>query len=275
MIGTVRGVPLEGEWTNEEVHAIHSALDQLPPAWVEENSLLRRFVRQPKLENAPEDAPGHSKYEPETGSIVLFDKGVYHGEKIDSEQFRRSIYHELAHTILRGNPTLLDEWEASTGGDGFVDAYARTGPEEDFADSFSEFFIQPDRTEQAVPLKAEFLARLFVTAQGEEKQAMAFIDGFLDELVKTGAPRIQGALLSRLGARLGRPMAIAGLAGGTAALAGHSSGRKKGLSEGSAGMEEGMGQAYQMGVQRGALLMRNAIVEQMHRGSAGAAAPSK
>ncbi len=155
----IRGIDLVGEWKPDEVKEATSILAPLPKAFVELNPHFKVLERRPVLTDAPPSAPGHSKYEPESGTIVVFDKGVYHGSRIDPEQFRRSVYHELAHAIVRGNPDLLSRWSAETQHDGFVDDYARTSPEEDFADTFSECLIHGDRVRQAVPVKAAFIRK--------------------------------------------------------------------------------------------------------------------
>jgi len=163
----LRGIELAGKWTADELKELEQILRPLPRAWVELNLHFKRLERRPVLEDAPPGAPGHSKYEPETATIVVFDKGVYYGRQIDPEQFRRSVYHELAHAIVRGTPDLLARWTKATSGDGFVDEYAKTSPEEDFCDTFSETIIHGDRTAKAVPHKAAFVRELFTRASFE------------------------------------------------------------------------------------------------------------
>lgn len=160
----VRGVELEGKWSTEEVNELAKIFEPLPQQIVEDNPNLRAIIRRPVLLDAPPDAPGHSKYEPAQGAIVVFDKGVYHDGQIDHEQFRRSVYHELAHSLHHENDELLERWENETRGDGFVDDYAKTSPAEDFADTFSEYFIDGKATERAVPKKVAFIRRLITQA---------------------------------------------------------------------------------------------------------------
>jgi hypothetical protein len=272
----IRGLRLLGNWDRAELRELTKILAPLPAQWVEHNPCLKAIARQPVLTNAPPDAPGHSKYEPRSYTIVVFDKGVYHGEEINPEQFRRSVYHELAHTLLRDNRELLGRWQAKTRHDDYVDDYARTGPEEDFADSFSEFLIHPDKAREAVPSKFRFLQKLLADARGE-KIAM-FLDGFSDEMTKIGAG--MGALRSMLAKATGRVgkgatartpgsmsvgkgLLMAGGAGGVGAVAGMGKGKKQGLEAGTQNMDEGMRQAYQLGIRRGAIAMRQAIVNQM------------
>lgn len=163
----VRGLELDGGWTAEEVRELHRILAPLPESFVEDNQNLQTIIRRPVLQDAPPNAPGHSKYEPDQAAIVVFDKGVYHDGQIDPEQFRRSVYHELAHSILKGRPELLEEWKVRTRGDGFVDDYAKTSPEEDFCDTFSEYFIDR-RTRNAVPRKAEFMRDMITNLKTED-----------------------------------------------------------------------------------------------------------
>jgi hypothetical protein len=160
----LRGVDLIGNWNDAEIRELRKIFSALPRKFIEGNLNLKMISREPKLLDAPPEAPGHSKYVPETGTIVVYDKGVYHGDRIDSEQFRRSVTHELAHSIVRGEPHLLEMWTRTTAGEGFVDDYAKTSPEEDFADTFSEYCIDADKTERAVPLKAKFVRHLFTSA---------------------------------------------------------------------------------------------------------------
>ena len=205
----VRGLELEGRWSTAEVTELQRFLSPLPARWLEENPNLRAIVRRPVLEDAPPSAPGHSKYEPAGGAIVVYDKGVYDGDRIDPEQFRRSVFHELAHTIVRTNPRLLAAWTASTDGAGFVDEYAKTSPEEDFADTFSEYLIDSAATRKAVPPKAEFLRCMIEQSnQPQEKSAMPmnFMHGFQDELVKVASPGV-GRLARMM--RFGKPAAAA------------------------------------------------------------------
>lgn len=160
----IRGVELRGEWTAREVTEATKILAVPPRAFIEANSGFKVLERQPVLLDAPPTAPGHSKYDPNSSSIVVYDKGVYDGDRIDPEQFRRSIYHELAHAIVRDNPAVLAEWTASTRNDGFIDDYAKTSPEEDLADTFSEFLIDAKRATRAVPIKAAFVRRMLTRA---------------------------------------------------------------------------------------------------------------
>jgi hypothetical protein len=264
-VSKIRGITLQGTWSPEEHAHLGHILAPLPAAWLEENPYIKQFVRRPVLTDGPPDAPGHSKYEPTGGSIVVFDKGVYHGEKIDPEQFGRSVYHELAHTLLRLHPDLLDRWTGQTRGDGFVDQYARTGPDEDFADTFSEFFLHTERVGRGFPRKAGFIRRLLAEAT-EEKIAMEFMNAFADELTKTAAGplgELGGMAIRGLRGPVGKGVLAAGAAGGGGLALGASKGREKGMMEGTAQMDEGMRAAYTMGVRRGAQAMYQQIATQM------------
>ena len=262
----IRGLTIDGKWTPEEVAELQLALAALPHSMVEDNPCLHSIIRRDVLTNAPPEAPGHSMYNPESGSIVVFDKGVYHGDQISPEQFRRSIYHELAHSLLQSDDALLQRWVSSTKGDGFVDEYATSSPDEDFADTFSEFFLHRKQLEKIAPTKAEFINALL---EPQEKVAMAHISGFLDELVKLGAPGLPPSLMARLAGKvpgLGRTAALAGGVGiGTYLLGkrkGKEQGETQGVEEGMQGADQGMQQAYAAGVQRGAAAMRAALARQ-------------
>ena len=231
----VRGIELQGNWREPEVRELHSVLAPLPRDWIENNPSFRRLVRQAVLTNAPPEAPGHSKYEPELGAIVVFDKGVYHGGKLDPEQFRRSIYHELAHSIIRRNPELLKAWITCTRGDGFVDDYAKTSPDEDFADTLSEFFIHNGATGKVVPKKAAFLQSLL--NQAEEKVAMSMLHAFADELTKVANKGETMKKLLEMTKRFGASTAgkaTMGAAGGAGLgmLGGHELGETAGYEKG-------------------------------------------
>jgi len=247
-VTAVRGISLRGSWKPEELEELDDVLAPLPSAWVEENPSFRILAREPVLRNAPPEAPGHSKYEPQLGAIVVYDKGVYHGGKLDPEQFRRSIYHELAHSIIRSNPQLLKQWGAETDGDGFVDDYAKTSPEEDFADTLSEFFIHNRETVKLVPRKAAFLERLLNETQ--EKVAMHFMNAFADELVKTA--NVKSLLARAARSNLGK-LSIGGGIGGMAGLyAGEQAGEEKGYQSGTKDMTTVARYAHQRGMQDGA-----------------------
>jgi hypothetical protein len=231
----VRGIELLGGWREPEVRELRRVLAPLPRDWVENNPSFRQLVRRAVLTNAPPEAPGHSKYEPELGAIVVFDKGVYHGGKLDPEQFRRSIYHELAHSIIRRDPQLLRAWTECTRGDGFVDNYAKTSPDEDFADTLSEFFIHNGATTKVVPAKASFLRHLL--EQAEEKVAMSMLDAFTDELTKIAS---KGETMKKLlemtrrfgGSTAGKATMGAAGGGGLGLIGGHELGETAGYKEG-------------------------------------------
>lgn len=275
----IRGIDLVGDWSEPEVRELAKILAPLPESIVEDNPNFRSIHRRPVLTDAPPSAPGHSKYEPLRGSIVVFDKGVYHGSRIDPEQFRRSVYHELAHAIVRCFPSILRDWGNSTQGDGFVDDYARTSPEEDFADTFSEFLIHQKRTFEAVPRKAAFVSVLLSHLRSfkQEKVAMHFLRGFTDELTKTAAPGIgrlsrvmrmarRGEHAAASGARgmsLGKGLAIAGgSAAGAGALGeilGARHGKKKGYEEGTSDTMDVAQRARQLGRREGVMAYHEAL----------------
>ena len=302
----VRGLSLVGTWTAEEVAELESALSAIPAAWVEKNDHLHNLVRSEVLRDATPDAPGHSMYDSKSSSIVLFDRGVYHGDQLDKKQFRRSLYHELAHTLLE-DESLLTRWCSDTKGDGFVDEYAKTDPREDFADSFSEFFINHRAMKQVAPIKVAFIADLIESAgQQREKIAMSLVDiyeqisahdteylekaatekvaaeerdaagrimarGFADELQKIANPQAQ-SLLSKLrgkGPAITKALAIGGTVGGGAYMVGKKKGESEGVMEGMDGLDEGMKHAYQLGVERGAQAMQEAIMAKAQSAAGG------
>lgn len=278
----VRGLELEGRWTPAEVAELQRFLAPLPARWLEENPNLRTLVRRPVLEDAPPSAPGHSKYEPAEGAIVVYDKGVYDGDRIDPEQFRRSVFHELAHTIVRTNPRLLAAWTASTAGAGFVDEYAKTSPEEDFADTFSEYLIDHVATRKAVPPKAAFVrCMLEQSSQPQEKKAMPmnFMRGFQDELVKVASPG--AGRLARM-MRFGRPAAqtapsagrgvakmlgLGAAAGVGGAALGSSKGKQKGYDEGTNDVMEVAQKARMLGRKEGVMAYHTALQERLRGGA--------
>lgn len=261
-----REIELSGNWKPAELREVRKIFAPLPRAWVENNPNFLVLARGSVLRNAPPDAPGHSKYEPQLGAIVVYDKGVYHDGKLDSEQLHRSVYHELAHAILRSQPRLLKEWVASTNGDGFVDEYAKTSPEEDFADTFSEFFIHHGAAKKAVPRKAEFLRALL--AKTEDKVAMDFMNAFADELTKTagaegGLKKILQAA-SRFGkSGLGKGT-MGAVGGGTAAgTIAYKKGGETGFEEGTAGARRYGRMQRQIGQREGGMAMYNYIRQRM------------
>jgi len=274
----IRGVELEGKWSPQEARHLLAMLKPLPSAWLEQNPHIKSIIRRPVLINAPPEAPGHSKYEPKLGAIVVFDKGVYHDGKIDPEQFRRSVYHELAHAILKHDPSLVLEWSESTKGDGFVDDYAKTSPEEDFCDTFSEFFIHNEKTKEVVPRKAQFMQDLLDRAQ-REKVAMNFISGFGDELVKMARPSM-GRLAQMVGRRaaqgrtpgkmsVGKGLLVAGATGAAGAEVGRRRGRKSGYESGSKDVMDVAQQARMIGRREGVLAYHRALMQHRRQAASG------
>ena len=264
----IQGVEARGSWTEREINLAERFLSPLPPAWLANNPNLRAIIRRPVLPDAPPEAPGHSKYDRTEGAIVVYDKGVYHRDRIDPEQFRRSIFHELAHSILEGDPTILDRWGAQTSGDAFVDEYAKTSPEEDFCDTFSEFLIFPEKTQRVVPRKWRFLYNLMQQARSQEKVAMHFLNAFTDELTKVAAS--SGAMhglmdLARraIGSNVGKGAIVGtgGLIGGGAI--GLSKGRRKGYDEGTGDVGMVAQKAMAIGRQQGAQIGYQYAMQQM------------
>jgi len=258
----VRGIALVGGWTPEEKKVIPEILGPMPDAWLKDNPFISRIIRKPTLLNAPKTAPGHSKYEPQNRSIVVFDKGVYHDGKIDLEQFRRSVCHELAHAILELHPKLLSKWTIATKNDDYVDDYAKTSPEEDFADTFSEFFIDPKKTRSVVPRKANFVQKLLSLSRGgEEKIAMFNIASFADELTKTA---ISGSALKDMLSKAVRSPAtkgvgLAGAGAGGGAIVGHEMGEGTGLKQGRKNVRTVAVQARKIGRREGVMMYHQAL----------------
>lgn len=272
----LRSLTLAGDWRPREVEELVRILSPMPQAWIEKNPHCRAIIRRDVLRDGPPEAPGHSKYEPSIGAIVVFDKGVYHGDEIDPEQFRRSVYHELAHSIVRGSPGLLHQWHAATNDSGYVDDYAKTGPEEDFADTFSEFFIHNGETAKRVPAKAQFIHRLLNQAS-REKVAMSFLNGFSTEIVKTARPSIKALLsaITRRGAEtgaggigrlgLGKGLLMAGGAGAGGAILGSRKGREKGYEEGTDDVMDVAKRARMIGRREGVMAYHRALMQQRAR----------
>lgn len=256
----LRGLTLQGRWAPEEIKHLRKILSPIPANWLEENPHVQALVRQDVLQNGPSSAPGHSQYIPGKGAIVVYDKGVYHAgsSRIDEEQFARSIYHELAHAVLRRFDWMSD-WNRETKSDGFVDEYAKTNATEDFADTLSEFFIDQGKTELAAPRKAAFIRDRLA----REKVAMASFEGFADEIEKIarfgGLPR---GLLGR-GLPRGLKLGLVGGAGAGTYAIGKGKGRRQGQAEGAHGTRQVAQRAYKMGVMRGAVAMRTHILKRM------------
>ena len=271
----VRGLDLLGRWKPAEVAHLRKILAPMPEEWIEDNANLKSIIRRSVLTDAPPSAPGHSKYEPVIAAIVVFDKGVYHGGEIDPEQFKRSVCHELAHTIIRSKPGLLKRWSAKTRGDGFVDEYAKTSPEEDFCDSFSEFFIHSKKTHDVVPKKANFI-KVLLDGSGREKVAMHFLNGFTDELTKTaGSMSALAKMMKRTGGGSGsssrkaalKGLAVAGGAGTVGAVAGSRGGKKKGYDEGTSDVMGVAQKARQLGRREGVLAYHQALMKSRGAGA--------
>ncbi|MBP9824080.1 MAG: hypothetical protein KBF21_07650 [Thermoanaerobaculia bacterium] len=276
----LRGLELVGSWPAAELAELEKIVADLPPAWVEGNPNFRFLVRRPVLENAPASAPGHSKYEPALGAIVVFDKGVYDDDRIDPEQFRRSIFHELAHSLVRSDAQLLVAWTAARGNGGFVDEYAKTSPEEDFADTFSEYLIDPVATRKAVPPKAEFIRGMLERSSAQqEKVAMNFMRGFANEIVKTAAPGAgRLAKMMRFGRQakpdlkpasrgIGKMLALGGGAAVGGAALGARKGKEKGYDEGTSDVMDVAQKARMLGRKEGVMAYHQALQERLRSSS--------
>lgn len=283
----IRGVPVFG-WNSLELGLLERALSPIPDKWLKHNRLLSGIAREPELLNAPPDAPGNSKYNRDNGSIVVFDKGVYDDRGFNWNQFRRSIYHELAHTLIDNDPTLIQRWLQETDGDDFVDEYAKTSPDEDFADSFSEFLIHQDKMKELVPRKWEFIDSM-TRSERMEKEAMTnFMNGFVDEMSKTAGLKSLVARLGSKGAKgakgaasaagrsskprvpgkvgIGKALLLAG--GGTAAgatVAGKK-GKKKGYEEGTSDVMSVAERARSIGRREGVMAYHNALLARQKGG---------
>jgi len=264
----VRGIRLLGKWGADEERLLARMLAPLPSHWLEGNESLESITRRPVLINAPPGAPGHSKYDPAARTIVVYDKGVYHHGRIDPEQFRRSVLHELGHSILENDASILDRWSDETAGDGFVDEYAKTSPAEDFCDTFSEFFIFHKKTKQAVPRKWRFLHDLMQQARPQEKVAMNFISAFNDELTKVAAsPKAWGGIANLARRFLSSGAGKGAIAVGAGALGGGALGLAKGKRSGYDAGTEDVGavaqKALQIGRQQGAQIGYQYALQQL------------
>jgi hypothetical protein len=274
----VRGIQLQGHWTPDELAAVRRTLDPIPAPWLEKNPSVLSIIRQDALQGAPASAPGHSKYDQSRRAIVVFDKGVYHAgsRRIDEEQFKRSVLHELAHTLLLRFPEWIKRWGSETKNDGFVDEYAKTNPDEDFADTFSEFFIQPNETKRKAPKKYAFISDRLTQAQ-RDKVAMVNLNSFSDEVFeKVARFGLPGGLLGKAGKMpRGIKMGLLGGAGAGAYAHGQSKGRKRGVAEGTAATNMVAQRAYKVGVMRGAVAMRQHILDRMNKTMGAGSSSSK
>lgn len=273
----VRGLTIAGKWTDFEAKKLEEALAPMPREWIELNPRLRAVHREASDASAPPDAPGHAKYDKGNASIVVFDKGVYDGDRFDWNQFRRSIYHEIAHTLIDNDPSLIQRWIHQTSNDGFVDEYAKTSPEEDVADTFSEFFIHRDKLKKLVPIKFEFINSLLRSKRQMEKESMSnFIHGLSEELTKTAkvgrilkmlAGRSAGAAVRTPGKiGVGKAMLAAGAGTAGGALIGKKKGKRKGYEEGTSDVMSVAERARAIGRREGVMAYHNALLKQQKGG---------
>jgi hypothetical protein len=152
-------VELLGNWYDEELHELNNVLSKLPDKLVRNNGNLLSVGRAPKILNAPPSAPGHSMYKPNVqkhgksrGSLVIFDKGVYDRQgNLDSKLFGKSILHELSHSFDVRIPEVF-------GKPPFITDYACRSPEEDWAESFAEHFLNQEILKNRAPAKAKAIA---------------------------------------------------------------------------------------------------------------------
>lgn len=152
----VYGVKLLGNWSSEELDALHAVLRQLPPRLVRDNPNLLAIGRAPKLIGGPPHAPGHSMYKPNhpkhgryKGTLVIFDKGVYDPRgKLDPILFGKSVLHELSHSFEGKIPKAF-------GNPPFITRYAARTPSEDWAESFAEYFVNRKAMQKKCPEKVD------------------------------------------------------------------------------------------------------------------------
>lgn len=171
---------LKGDWTEEERRVADHTLMKLPKQLTVENPNLKDVERKKALQPKPAGAPGDSEYK--DGRVVVFDKGVYNGGRLDKDNLQRSILHELAHSVDDEVPGVFAHWCALSGwrkvGETwkhgkratFVDDYAGTSPFEDWADTFSEYHLHPEIVRKRFPDKFRFIDRfLGAVSRGEIK----------------------------------------------------------------------------------------------------------
>lgn len=164
---------LRGEWSDDEERVADQTLLKLPKQLTVDNPNLKSIDRSTARQGG---GPGDSQFK--DGRVVVFDKGVYDsGGKLDPDNLKRSILHELAHSVDDEVPRVFAQWRALSGwrerdgkwshdeGAKFVDDYASTSPYEDWADTFSEFYLHPEIVRKRYPEKFRFIER-FVGAVG-------------------------------------------------------------------------------------------------------------
>lgn len=106
---------------------------------------------------------------------------------------------------------------------------------------------------------------------------MAFIEAFADELTKVAAPHLPEGLMQRLGKRAPALARMTAVGGGAAALGhafGKRTGERQGIEEGTVMTGDVAERAYRVGVQRGALAMRDAMMRAAGGREEPAAAPT-
>lgn len=169
-------ISLLGKWTSKEILELHKVLRQLPDVLVRHNSNLLSIGREDRIVNAPKWAPGHSMYKSNhpkfgkyRGTLVIFDKGVYDKSgNFDKVQFGKSVLHDLTHSFG------ITDFGPVFGKPPFVTQYASREPKEDFAESFSEYFLNPEILKGKIPEKFEaideFLSRVLQRADKASKR---------------------------------------------------------------------------------------------------------
>ncbi len=160
-------ISLLGKWSPKEILELHKVLRQLPDVLVRDNSNLLSIGREDRIVNAPSWAPGHSMYKPNhpkfgkyRGTLVVFDKGVYDSSgKFDKVQFGKSILHDLTHSFG------ITDFEPVFGSPPFITDYASREPKEDFAESFSEYFLHPKLLQERTPGKFDAIKRFLARSK--------------------------------------------------------------------------------------------------------------
>ena len=211
----------KGNWTPREQRVARHAIGCVPSSLVG-SRFLDTIHRHDVLRGAPDHAPGHSKYSPKTKVITIYDKGASTDQKL-----KRSLWHELAHVILLNRPEIRRRWSLAMDRDPAIDTYAARSLDEDFAETLSEFLLDPQKTQRVVPQKSSLLAELLERAP-EEKVAMSPFQGYVEEIVKQASA---ARFLRSPGAKM---IGAAGLGAGGYGFGrsqGETSGKKRGRQE--------------------------------------------
>lgn len=162
-------------FSDSEIKSIKEALDKLPDVYLEKviASGVNKFYRVPSFPIKSDhflDVRDKTAMTVFKGGFITFTDSAFNNNYAD---VYKTVVHQTAHCVARSEAgsssykvsasfTLIS-WTHSTppygikSYNGFVNAYARTSPQEDYAESSVYFWLDPDKLEKINPAKYSYM----------------------------------------------------------------------------------------------------------------------